>query len=332
MAKPKIFIYSCRDDERPLFEEYAQKWDLELGYCKEQPLMENAHLAEGYPCICIVATIISDELMRKFASLGVKMVATRSIGFEHIPTKLAGELGMSVSSITYSPNAVADFAIMLMMMSLRKVKYVIDRYRVKDFTLAWNRGREMRNMTVGVVGGGRIGRTVMKQLTGFGCRMLVYDQYPNDEVKKIATYVSYDELLAQSDIITFHAPATPETYHMFNKACLDQVKQDVIIINTSRGPLVDCDALIEGLERGIIGAVGMDVIDEEPTVYNIDFKDKPFIHHQGAILESYPNVILTPHTAFFTDQATRDMVSNALHNCICFLAGEKVPGEVKVSV
>ena len=325
----KIFVYSCRDDEKPLFDEYGEKWGLELGFCKTQPLMENADMAEGYPCISVVGTIISDDLLREFARLGVKMISTRSIGYEHINVSLAKELGITVANIVYSPNAVADFAIMLMLMSLRKAKYIIDRYRVKDFRLAWNQGRELRNMTVGVVGGGRIGRTVIKEIQGFGCRILVYDKFQNDEVKKIAQYVDYDYLLEHADVITFHAPSTPETYHMLNCENVMRLKPGAVIINTSRGALVDNKAVIKGIEAGIISAAGMDVIDEEPVVYNVDHNDRPFIHHDVAILETYPNVILTPHTAFFTDQAVRDMVENALKNCVCFYKNEQIPGLVK---
>ncbi|MGE4354638.1 MAG: NAD(P)-dependent oxidoreductase [Oscillospiraceae bacterium] len=324
----KIFVYSCRDDEKVLFDKYEKDWNLELGFCKTQPLMENAHLAKGYPCISIVGTIVSDELLREFADMGVKLIATRSIGYEHVNTKLARELGITVASIVYSPNAVADFAIMLMLMSLRKAKYILERYRVRDNTLLWNRGRELRNMTVGIVGGGRIGRTVMQELSGFGCKLLVYDKFQNDAVKKMATYVEFDELLAQSDVISFHAPSTPDTYHLLNMDSVKKLKKGAVIINTSRGALIDNKALIYGLEQKIISAVGIDVIDGEPVVYNVDFKDELFIHHDVAVLESYPNVIITPHTAFFTDQAVSDMVENSLRNCVCFYEGEKIPGQV----
>lgn len=324
----KIFVFSCRDDERVLFEGYSKDWKLDLGYCKTQPTMENAYMAEGFPCITVVGTVISDELLREFAKLGVKMIATRTIGYEHINIKLAKELGIKVANIVYSPNSVADFAIMLMLMCLRKAKYILEHYRVKDFTLAWNQGRELRNMTVGVVGGGRIGHTVIKEISGFGCKILVYDKYENEEIKKYAEYVEYDYLLKNADLITFHAPATPDTYHLLNCDNVKYLKKNVVIINTSRGSLVDNKALIYGLEEKIISAVGVDVIDNEPVIYNIDHKDSLLLDHDVAILESYPNVIITPHTAFFTDQAVKDMVENSLRNCVCFGEGKPIPGEI----
>lgn len=326
----KIFVYSCRDDERELFEEYEKSWNLELGYCKEQPTMDNADLAEGYSCITIVGTKISDELLDKFAGLGVKCIAARCIGVDHINLNHAKELGIRVSNISYSPNAVADYAIMLMLMCLRKAKYIMERYKVNDYSLAWNRGRELRDMTVGIIGGGRIGRTVMKEISGFGCKIIVYDRYEVDEVKKYAEYVDYKTLLEKSDIITFHAPGTKETYHMLNMESLSLLKKNVIIINTSRGSNVDTKALIAGLEQGIISAAGLDVLDNEPTIYNIDHKDTALTDYDAAVLESFPNVIITPHTAFFTDHAVRDMVEHSLQNAIAFGKGKRMPGEIEI--
>ncbi len=323
----KIFVYSCRDDERELFEEYEKAWNLELGYCKEQPTMENAELARGYSCITVVGTKISDELLEKLYEVGVRCIAARCIGIDHINLVKARELGIRVSNITYSPNAVADYAIMLMLMCLRKAKYIMERYKVNDYSLAWNRGRELRDMTVGIVGGGRIGRTVMKQISGFGCKIQVYDQYEMDEVKQYATYVDYETLLKTSDIITFHAPGTKETYHMLNMDSLKLLKKNVIIINTSRGSNVDTKALISGLEQGIISAAGLDVLDNEPTIYNIDHKNNILTDHDVAVLESFPNVVITPHTAFFTDHAVRDMVEHALENAVAFGEGKTMPGE-----
>jgi D-lactate dehydrogenase len=324
----KIFVYSCRDDERSLFEQYSKDWKLDLGYCKTQPTMENSYMAEGYHCICIVGTVISDDLLRTFAKIGIKMISTRTIGYEHVNISLAKELGIKIASIVYSPNAVADFTIMLMLMSLRKAKYILQRYHVNDYTLAWNRGRELRNMTVGIVGGGRIGRTVIEEISGFGCKILVYDKFQNEEVKNFAEYVDFDYLLTNSDLITFHAPATSDTYHLLNCNNVKNLKKDVIIINTSRGILIDNKALIYGLEEKIISAVGMDVIDNEPVIYNIDHKNSLLIDHDIAILESYPNVIITPHTAFFTDQAVKDMVENSLRNCVCYFENKPIAGEI----
>lgn len=312
----KIFIYSCRQDERPLFEQYAKKWNLSLDYCPVQPGSDNWQLAKGHEAISVVGTRISDEILRHFAEEGVRMISCRCIGLDHLNVSLAEQLGMKVTNITYSPNAVADYAIMLMLMCLRKEKYILERYAVHDYSLACNRGRELRDMTVGIVGGGRIGRTVMEEIRGFGCRFLVYDKYERDDVREYASYVSFEDLLQQSDLISFHAPGTAETHHMLNMDTVKLLKPGAIIVNTSRGSNIDNKALIYGIENGIISAAGLDVIDHEPEVYNIDHKDAIPTDHDVAVLESFPNVIITPHTAFFTDHAVRDMIEHALEN-IC---------------
>ncbi len=326
----KVFVYSCKDDERELFESYEKHSELQFGYCKEQPKMENVYLAEGYPCITVVGTKISEELLDELYSLGVRCICARCIGVDHIPLAHAKELGVRVSNITYSPNSVADFAILLMLMCLRKARYILERYRVHDYSLIDNKGRELRDMTVGLVGGGRIGLTVMKQLSGFGCKMLVYDRYQNDEVKKYAEYVDYETLLKESDIVSYHTPGTKETYHMLNTDNVKLLKKGAIIINTSRGSNVDTKALIYGLENDIVSAAGLDVLDNEPTIYNIDHKAKLLKDHDVAVLESYPNVIITPHIAFLTDHAVRDMVENALVNAEAYAKGNDMPGEIRI--
>lgn len=325
----KVFVYSCREDEHVMYEEYAVKMGMTFGYCREQPTMDNYRMAEGYDCISVVGTKISDELLKAFANQGLKCITARCIGVDHINVAYARELGIRVSNITYSPNAVADYAILLMLMCLRKEKYILEHYKVNDYSLAHNCGRELRDMTVGIVGGGRIGRTVMKQIAGFGCKMLVYDKFESDEVKQYAEYVSYEQLLAQSDIISFHAPGTADTHHMLNMDNVNLLKKNCIIINTSRGSNVDTKALIYGLEKGIISAAGLDVLDHEPTIYNINHAETLLTDHDVAVLESYPNVVITPHTAFYTDHAVRDMIENSLKNAAAFYEGREMPGEIK---
>lgn len=319
----KVLVYSCREDEKELFEEYENSGEFEFTYCSSQPTMKNYFLAEGIPIITIVGTQVPDELLKKFADLGVKLISCRCIGLDHINLAYAEELGIKVTNISYSPNAVADYAIMLMLMCLRKEKYILDHYKVRDYTLAQNQGRELRDMTVGVVGGGRIGRTVIREIRGFGCRILVYDKYENEEVKKYAEYVPYETLLRQSDVITFHAPGNDDTYHMLNLENVKLLKKGAVVINTSRGSNIDNKALIYGIEHGIISQAGLDVVDHEPQIYNINHRDSIPSDHDVAVLESYPNVIITPHTAFYTDHAVRDMIAHALDNIRGFVQERK---------
>lgn len=320
----KIFMYSCKKDEQEILDSISEKYHVEIGFCEKQPLMENYELASGYDCISMVGTHLDNEVMDKFKKEGVGFISARCIGTDHIDLEHAKEIGMKVAHIVYSPNAIADFAIMLMLMSLRKAKYIMNRFAVKDYELGYNQGRELRNMTVGIVGTGRIGRTVMKQISGFGCKMIAYDLYENEETKKYAEYVPYEELLRKSDVITFHLPATEETYHMLNIENVMDLKPGVVIINTARGSLIESKALIKGIEDGIISAAGLDVIDKEPAYYNYDHKNGYVEDHDAVVLESFSNVVMTPHTAFYTDQAIYDMVENSVHTCCQYMNNEKI--------
>jgi D-lactate dehydrogenase len=188
----------------------------------------------------------------------------------------------------------------------------MERASVQDFTLKGKIGIELHNATVGVIGTGRIGKTVINELSGFGCNIIAYDIYQNDEVKSKAKYVSLEELYEKSDIITLHAPATEDNYHMINKSAIEQMKTGVIIINCARGSLIDTQALIDGIESGKVGFAGLDVVEQESGLYYFNRMGEPLGNPQLAILKSYSNVIVTPHTAFYTDEAVANMVENSI--------------------
>lgn len=319
----KVFVYSYRDfDEAEWFTYFSETYHIELGICREAPNMQNAELAKGYEYISIITTKIDAELVQKFYDLGVRMISTRTIGYDHIDLGQAKALGMKVGNATYSPNCVADYTIMLMLMSIRKMKRIMQRAEINDFSLKGIQGRELPSFTVGVVGTGRIGRSVVRNLTGFGCQILAYDLYENDEVKKQATYVSLDEIYEKSDIITLHMPLTDDNYHMINKDSIAKMKDQVVLINTARGGLIDTRAMIEGLMDGKIGAVGLDVIENEFAMYYYDRKSDVLDKQDLYILRGLPNAIVTPHMAFYTDQAISDMVKHSLLSCLMVENGE----------
>jgi D-lactate dehydrogenase len=188
----------------------------------------------------------------------------------------------------------------------------MERASVQDFSLKGKIGIELHNATVGIIGTGRIGKTVINELSGFGCKIIAYDIYESDEVKKKATYVSLDELYKNSDIISLHAPATEDNYHMINNTAIDKMKTGVMIINCARGSLIDTQALIDGVESGKVGFAGLDVIEQESGLYYFNRMGEPLNNPQLAILKSYSNVIVTPHTAFYTDEAVANMVENSI--------------------
>jgi D-lactate dehydrogenase len=312
-GKMKLYVYSMRDfDELPEFERFCSKYNVEWAYTNETPSMENLHYAKGYDVVNIITTVIDKNMIDKWQELGVKCIATRTIGYDHIDSEYAKSVGMGVVNISYSPASVADYTVMMILMGCRKIRHIMERASVQDFTLKGKIGIELHNATVGIIGTGRIGKTVINELSGFGCNIIAYDIYQNDEVKSKAKYVSLEELYEKSDIITLHAPATEDNYHMINKSAIEQMKTGVIIINCARGSLIDTQALIDGIESGKVGFAGLDVVEQESGLYYFNRMGEPLGNPQLAILKSYSNVIVTPHTAFYTDEAVANMVENSI--------------------
>ena len=193
----KVFFYTLRPyDELGIAQRLAPKMGIEFGYTQEYPTLENAALAAGYDAVSVTPCDMSAPMVRRFHELGVKVICCRSIGYDHVDRETARELGMKVANVDYPPNGVANFAIMLMLMSLRKAGHILKRGEAQDYSLKGKIGRDISTCTVGVIGTGRIGRTVLQHLSGFGCRLLAYDLYQNDEVKQIAEYVPLETLLA----------------------------------------------------------------------------------------------------------------------------------------
>ena len=211
---------------------------------------------------------------------------------------------------------------------LAALELAVRRFDAGDFGLRGVRGRELGRCTVGVVGTGRIGAWVVHLLKPFGCRVLANDVRENPEVQGLAEYVSREELFRQSDIITFHTPAVPDTFHLVNRDTLASMKPGVILINMSRGTVVDTEALIEALESGRVGAAALDVLENETAIYYRDFKGRPVPHREMNTLASMPNVLLTPHTAFFTREAVADMVEYSLQSLALAAQGKEDPRRV----
>lgn len=325
----KLFVYSYREfDEAEFFQKFAEEYQVELGICHDAPTMENAYLAEGYPYVSIITTKIDEDLMNRFHALGVKMISTRTIGYDHIDLEAARKCGISVGNVTYSPECVADYTVMLMLMSIRKMKRIMQREEINDFSLPGIQGKEMPNFTVGVLGTGRIGRAVICDISGFGCKIYAYDQYENDEVKKYAQYASLEEIYEKCDMITLHMPLTEANMHLIDAEAIQKMQDGVVLINTARGGLIDTKALIDGLESGKIGAAGLDVIEDEFGMYYFDRKSDVLSKHDLYILRGFPNVIVTPHMAFYTDQAVSDMVKHSIESCMLHEAGKEDPCRV----
>jgi D-specific alpha-keto acid dehydrogenase len=226
----------------------------------------------------------------------------------------AESVGISVETVAYSPDSVADYTLMLMLMAVRHAKSVIRRADVHDYRLNDERGKELRDLTVGVIGTGRIGAAVIDRLQGFGCRVLAHDRCP----KAAADYVPLGELLRRSDIVTLHTPLTADTHHLLDRARIQQMKHGAFVINTGRGSLLDTEALVPALESGRLGGAALDVLEGEEGIFYADCRSKPLEGTPLLRLQGLPNVIISPHTAYYTDHALRDTVENSITNCLKF--------------
>ena len=309
----KMIAYAVEPEEIPIFEKYYRDYNIDLKLLCEKPGPDNISLANGYDCINVLSdTYITDDMWDSFHSCGVRIAVTRCIGMEHMNKSYAEKLGIKVFNISYSPASVADYTIMMMLMLLRNVKPIMQRYLGQDYTMSGIRGRELPNMTVGIIGAGNIGQTVIKHLSGFGCRILYWNRHPREGLDEFAEYCELSSLLAQCDIVSLHIASNDETYHFMNDERISSMKHNSILINTSRGQIVDSSALIKSLESGHLSGAGLDVIDGDRNIYYRDHKNEMVIHHDMAILNSMPNVLMMPHAAYFTDQALEDMVHNSL--------------------
>ncbi len=313
----KLFVYGIREyDELPYFEQLARGYGLTFGYTTEYPSMENVHLAAGYPAVSIITNRMDAALMDAFYGAGVRHIATRSVGTDHIDLDHAREIGMHISHVNYPPETVADYTIMLILMSLRKMTYILDRARLQDFSLQGKLGRDLCDCTVGVIGTGQIGRAVICHLAGFGCRLYACDPYPDEELAEIVTYTDFETLLGKSDVITLHIPATKENFHLLDKDAFSMMRPGAVIVNTARGTLINTKALIAALEEGRVSAAALDVLENENGLYFLNRMGECLSNPQMAVLRSFPNVILSPHTAFYTEKVVWVMAEQTVR-CIC---------------
>lgn len=310
----RIIAFDVRPDERAEFERQASRPDVDELTCHEGPLtMESADLVRGFDAALVAGMERYDEvLLAALAERGLSVFVTRTIGTDHIDLAAARRLGIAVSNTSYAPDSVADFTIMLMLVALRKYKQMVYRQNVNDFSLPGLMGRTLSSLTVGIVGTGRIGRAMARRLDGFGARVIGYDPVPSDEFRELGEYVSLDELFAGSDVITFHAPSTPENFHMVRDETLAQMRDGVVLVNTARASLMDVNTLVAGIESGKIGALAMDVFEGEDEIYHAFHMHDIIANRDMAYLRQFPNTVLTQHVAFYTQQAVDEMVSHAV--------------------
>jgi D-specific alpha-keto acid dehydrogenase len=311
-----ITVYGCGADEAAAFRETAPRFGVALTITEAAASETTVELASGNRCISVGhKTPVTNSTLLALSQAGVRYVSTRSIGYNHIDVNHAQSLGLCVGNVAYSPDSVADYTLMLMLMAVRNAKSVVRQTDAHDYRLHDVRGKELRDLTVGVVGTGRIGSAVLDRLRGFGCRTLAHD---TRQKIPAARYLSLGELLEQSDIVTLHTPLTPETHHLLDRRRIGQMKQGAFIINTGRGSLLDTESLLCALESGRLGGAALDVLEAEDGIFYADCRDTPIENMSLPRLQALPNVIISPHTAYYTDHALRDTVDNTIINCLTF--------------
>lgn len=324
----KIFFYTLRPDEHAACERYSRQYGIEYAGTAAAPAPENLALAEGCAAVGTNPCAILPEYLEQWHKMGVRWLPCRSIGYDHIPLARAKELGMRVAHSHYPPEGVANYAIMLMLMATRRMGHILQRAALQDWSLPGKMGRDLSSCTVGVLGTGKIGTTVLRHLSAFGCTLLAYDKCQNPEAARLARYVDLPTLYRESDVLTLHLNVTPETFHILDAAAFAQMKPGAVLVNTARGTLVDPDALIAALESGKLGGAGLDVIHDEDELCYYDRAGEVLKNRELALLRSYPNVILSPHAAFYTDVNVASMVESAFAATAAFAKGEPCADEV----
>ncbi|RLK58786.1 D-isomer specific 2-hydroxyacid dehydrogenase family protein [Actinokineospora cianjurensis] len=313
-----ITVYGCAQDEAALFRAVAPRLGVEPTITEAAVSGASVELAIGNRCVSVDhKTRIPNPVILALSRAGVVYVSTRSIGYDHIDVEYAASVGITVENVTYSPDGVADYTVMLMLMAVRNARATVRRVDVHDYRLTGARGKELRDLTIGVVGTGRIGSAVADRLRGFGCRIVAHDRFPT------ADRVPLDELLRLSDVVTLHTPLNADTHHLMDQCRIARMKQGAVLVNTGRGSLVDTEALVAALESGKLGGAALDVVEGEEGIFYADCRTRPIGNKALLRLHGLPNVLISPHTAYYTDRALGDMVENSLLNCVDFESGEQ---------
>ena len=313
----KVSIFSTKSYDRQFFTAANAQYQHELTFLEPRLDRQTALLAKDAIAVCV---FVNDEVdqatIEVLANLNVRLLALRSAGYNHVDVQAAKNLCIKLVRVpAYSPYAVAEHTVGLILTLNRKLHRAYNRVREGNFSLEGLLGFDLHDRTIGIIGTGRIGSIFAKIMTGFGCKVLAYDLYHNPECEAIAVeYVDLPQLLSQSDIISLHCPLSPETHHLINEEAIAQMKPHAMLINTSRGALIDTDAVITALKSSQIGALGLDVYEQESKLFFEDHSDRILQDDTFARLMTFPNVMITGHQAFFTEDAMRAIAEVTLAN------------------
>ena len=327
----KIAFFDTKPYDKPSFDKFGEAKGIKFKYFETKLNEDTVELAKGFDGVCVfVNDTVNAYVIDKLAEMGVKVIALRCAGFNNVDMKHAFGRIHVLRVPAYSPYAVAEHAMAMLLTSIRRIHKAYIRTRDFNFSLAGMTGFDLHGKTVGIVGTGKIGRVFADICLGFGMKILAYDKYPAEGFAdgERARYVSLDELLANSDIISLHCPLNEETYHLINSESLERCKRGVVLINTSRGALVDAEALLANIKSRHVGAACLDVYEEESDVFFEDFSGHIIEDDTLARLISMPNVIVTSHQAFLTEEALSNIAETTVNNISEIFETGRCPNEL----
>lgn len=328
----KTAVFSTKPYDQKYLTDSNERWGHELFFYEAHLNEQTCRLSEGFQAVCVfVNDELTESVLKCLSYNGCRMVALRCAGFNNVDLPAAKNLDITVARVpAYSPASISEFTLGLILTLSRHIHRACNRTREGNFALNGLLGFDLYGKTAGVFGTGKIGAGTAKILCGFGCNVLASDLYENDELKTLGVrYVSRDELFRKSDIITLHCPLLPDTRHLINTETIAKMKTGVMIVNTSRGELLDTDAAIAGLKSGKIGSLAIDVYEEEAEVFFEDFSSRVIQDDTLARILTFPNAIVTGHQAFFTIEAMQAIASKTLENIAAFEKGQIPPGIVQ---
>ena len=331
----KVAVFSTKVYDRKFLSAANSPTQHELVFFEPRLNRDTAILAAGFPAVCVfVHDQVDAPTLELLASRGTRLVVLRCAGFNNVDLQAAADLGITVVRVpAYSPYGVAEHAVGLILSLNRKIHRAYNRVREGNFSLDGLLGFNLHERTVGIVGTGKIGLILGQIMKGFGCHILAYDVYRNPELEALGgKYVELPELFANSDIISLHCPLTLETHHLINAEAIKQIKSGVMLINTSRGALIDTQAVIEGLKSGKIGYLGVDVYEQESELFFEDLSGAIIQDDIFQRLTTFPNVLITGHQAFFTAEALHNIAETTFANIADVEKGRPCANEIRAQV
>lgn len=327
----RVICFSAQKYDREFLGPPAAEFGHDWEFLEAKLDASTAALAKGFDAVCaFVNDLLDRRCLEVLAESGIRFVVLRCAGFNNVDLAAAAELGIRVARVPkYSPYAVAEHTFGLILTLNRKIHKAYNRVRENNFALEGLLGFDLHGKTVGVIGTGAIGCAVCNIVKGFGCQLLMYDPYPNDDCRSLGTYVELETLLRESNIVTLHCPLTPESKHLINEQAFGWMKYGATLVNTSRGALVDTQAAISALKSKRLGGLALDVYEEESNLFFRDLSSEVVVDDVFSRLLTFPNVLITAHQAFFTREALTEIARVTMENLTHFQLGRVVDNEVK---